>query len=191
MDDNGFLYPYKGELTSTTAYEIAKQFQACFPKIPKNFNEVLKDAMIQNNFTDQRLRDSFYKIRDNYKYPELTIAEIINAGKRFKVLTPMEFEQHIKKEDANWARRYYSAFNHKGKCLITENQNIEDYDLPAWNKKTPARTANVRYPQRNKEAYSDSVKVDQYEYWNKLCDEKGTPEMKIFKPKGESNAGHK
>ena len=100
-----------------------------FPKMPDATFNLLKDRFKENNFTDERLRDSINNVIDTYqgwdKIPN--IANFIQYDKKIKIYTY--------KESIEYGQKYLAAvdLDFNGPRWITK-EDQEKYKIKLWNK---------------------------------------------------------
>lgn len=82
---------YRGEIASpvVVAKELVK-LKIAFPAIESQFISVLSERLVQNNFTDQRVKDAISHIIDNFKYQRPSIADIVCFDKKIKLYSYSE-----------------------------------------------------------------------------------------------------
>jgi hypothetical protein len=72
------------------AVQIAR-LKIAFPKMERNFFDILAERIVDNDFTEKRLEDAVNHIIDNFLYKELNVADIIKFDRRIKLYTGNEF----------------------------------------------------------------------------------------------------
>jgi hypothetical protein len=85
--------------------EIATQIiklHLAFPKMEKDFFNLLSERIVANGFTSGRLKDAFDYVIDNFHYRELTIADIISFDKRVKLYSHDEVYSMVVSCTAGW-----------------------------------------------------------------------------------------
>jgi hypothetical protein len=87
---------YRGELTPRCLVECSAKVQKAFPALTPGFFEVFSEAVRNNGFSNDRLKDAVSHVIENCVYPAPTIAQFISWDKRIKVLT---YEEMLKKTD--------------------------------------------------------------------------------------------
>jgi hypothetical protein len=79
---------YSDELVSPISLAIGiKQLQIAFPKMDKDFFDLLASRIISNDFSEKRLKDAVNYVLDNFQYKELNISDIVKFDRRVKLLT--------------------------------------------------------------------------------------------------------
>lgn len=76
-----------GRLTDRNLAAYMKKLREAFPRQTDAFFDILTERIIANGFSDQRLADAVNNVIDNFRYKELTIADIIQHDKRVKLYT--------------------------------------------------------------------------------------------------------
>jgi len=77
----------EGEFSKPVFVKSLKDLQQSFPQLPVGFYDTLHDRLVENRFTDQRLKDAVGNVIDTCKYPMPTIANIISYDKVVKRYT--------------------------------------------------------------------------------------------------------
>ena len=110
IQDSNEISIYKGELTKLALGEAAIKIMRIFPKFPKSMMEEIKEAFVDNKFTDERMFDAIKYVRDTYegwdKLPN--IANFTSFDRKVKVYTYYELLElykdvspEIRKESLN------------------------------------------------------------------------------------------
>ena len=76
-----------GMLTERTLAIYLKKLREAFPRQTDTFFDILTERIIANGFSDQRLADAVNNVIDNFRYKELSVADIIQHDKRVKLYT--------------------------------------------------------------------------------------------------------
>ncbi len=92
---------YKGELSEDVMREQLKVFRAAFPTLPAMFFVILKNRLIENNFTNERLIDAIKRVIDTCHYPTPTVADIIQYDVKSKLYRHDEVAK-IAGEGGSW-----------------------------------------------------------------------------------------
>lgn len=74
--------------------EIAMQMarlKVAFPKMDRNFFDLLAERVVCNGFTGKRLADAVNFLIDGFRYKELSIADVIHFDRSVKLYTGREF----------------------------------------------------------------------------------------------------
>ena len=79
-----------GMLTERTLAIYLKKLREAFPRQTDTFFDILTERIIANGFSDQRLADAVNNVIDNFRYKELSVADIIQHDKRVKLYTYTE-----------------------------------------------------------------------------------------------------
>lgn len=79
-----------GMLTERTLAIYLKKLREAFPRQTDTFFDILTERIIANGFSDQRLADAVNNVIDNFRYKELSVADIIQHDKRVKLYTYSE-----------------------------------------------------------------------------------------------------
>ncbi len=88
---------YKGGIISNESIiKYSIKIRYAFPALPPEFYDVLLEMVKEENFTDERFRDSVHYVIKNCHYPTPTIADFISFDRRFKVFT---YDEMLKKLD--------------------------------------------------------------------------------------------
>lgn len=94
--DSSEISVYNGELTKKGLAEQTARVIRMFPKFPKPMLDELKEAFIDNNFTDERVKHAVNHVRDSYegwdKLPN--IANFVQYDKKVKIYTHGEVTQN-------------------------------------------------------------------------------------------------
>jgi len=77
-------------LTERTLAIYLKKLREAFPRQTDTFFDILTERIIANGFSDQRLADAVNNVIDNFRYKELSVADIIQHDKRVKLYTYSE-----------------------------------------------------------------------------------------------------
>ena len=64
-----------------------KQLRVAFPRMETNFFDLLTSRIINNDFSEKRLKDAVNYVLDNFQYKELNISDIIKFDRRVKLHT--------------------------------------------------------------------------------------------------------
>lgn len=72
------------------AFVGTMRIQKAFPKMTPEFFSLLAERVIENGFTEQRLKDAVNHVIDNFQYKELNISDIIRFDKKIKLYTYSE-----------------------------------------------------------------------------------------------------
>jgi len=127
---------YRGELTKQCIADANGKIAMTFPSLPAEFYKVLANRVKDNNFSDERLKDSVNHVIDNCIYPIPTIAQFISFDKNIKVYTYQDMLKQVSE--------VYSPFDAHKSVRLRENQpkplyvhvnDIEKYNLELWNNK--------------------------------------------------------
>jgi hypothetical protein len=83
---------YDGPPVSENAIAVqTARLKAAFPKMEKLFFDILAERIVENDFTEKRLKDAVNSVIDNFRYKELTVSDIIGFDRRVKLYTGNEF----------------------------------------------------------------------------------------------------
>lgn len=74
-------------LTERNLAIYLKKLREAFPRQTDTFFDILTERIIANGFSDQRLADAVNNVIDNFRYKELSVADIIQHDKRVKLYT--------------------------------------------------------------------------------------------------------
>jgi hypothetical protein len=67
------------------------KLHASFPRMESDFWSVLSERIEANGFTASRLKEAVEHVLDNFRYRELSIADITRFDRRVKLYTGKEF----------------------------------------------------------------------------------------------------
>jgi hypothetical protein len=76
--------------------------KTAFPNMGNGFFDVLSERVTSNKLTRERLRDSVNWILDNFKYKELTVADVIRYDKRARLYTYDEVSSMVTRGEAKF-----------------------------------------------------------------------------------------
>ncbi len=93
---------YAGILTAEKLGANIKKLSAAFPRQSELFYDILTERIIANGFTDERLTDAVNNLIDNFKYKEISIADVVGYDKTIRLYTHQEVEMLIESYEANW-----------------------------------------------------------------------------------------
>lgn len=74
------------------------RLKVAFPKMQKEFFDMLAERAIANRFTNERLKDAVNFTIDNFQYKELNISDIITYDKKVKLYTYDEVIRMVQKD---------------------------------------------------------------------------------------------
>lgn len=127
---------YKGELSKIAIVEGSVKIRKCFPDLDPGFFDIFSDRLKENNFSDERLKDSINHVIDNCIYPKPTIAQFISYDKKIKLYTYNQVLQ-MNQEFSGKAFNYYKAVKvqegQKTPVYVHVN-DVEIYKLEQWEK---------------------------------------------------------
>ena len=106
-----------GTFTQRQMAEEFARMSAIFPDLTKAYFNVLKESLIENNFSGKRLHDAVSNLIQTFKYPYPKPSEIFSYDKLERVYTYNEIlhlvdkgenmEDYVKLPDCKmWARKY-------------------------------------------------------------------------------------
>ena len=97
VNENGetFLSLYSGELTPKVVSESMAELKAAFPALPAEFFVMLSRRVKDNEFSDERLKDSVRHVIDTCVYPSPTIAQFIGFDKKVRLFTYYEMCEKV------------------------------------------------------------------------------------------------
>lgn len=85
INEQGEISIYQGELTREHIMATSVKVLAAFRELDTNFINLLTEAAIRNNFTNERFTDAVNHVIDNCIYPKPSIANFINYDKKYKL----------------------------------------------------------------------------------------------------------
>lgn len=95
---------YNGVEASPQEVAIAmSRLKTGFPKMENAFFNLLAERVIGNGFSENRLKDAINEVLDNFRYKELTIADIIKFDKRVKLYSYNEVCALVSKGTASFS----------------------------------------------------------------------------------------
>lgn len=71
------------------------KLKRAFPNKDAGFFSLLSERIVANKFTDKRLTDAVNNVIDNFKFKDLTIADIISFDKQHKFITYNELVRRV------------------------------------------------------------------------------------------------
>jgi len=105
---NNSLSLYSDEQFSTrTELKCVVELKNAFPSLPIGFYDILHDRLVDNKFSDTRLKDAVKNLIDTCVYPTPTIANIISWDKRIKLFSYNEMTDLIMKFGSNTWNDYF------------------------------------------------------------------------------------
>jgi CRISPR/Cas system-associated endoribonuclease Cas2 len=126
---------YKGELTQDVLTEqIAKIYKAFKNITDKDYFQVLKERIKENNFSNEKLKDAVNHVIDTCVYPTPTIANFLSYDKNVKLYTYDQKLKLINEIGAELANRMYLSVKIEGmsKPMWANVNDIEKYKLERW-----------------------------------------------------------
>jgi hypothetical protein len=126
---NNEISIYNGELTAQAFVKATIRITKSFPQLPKDFFEILKNRLFENDFNDNRLIDAVNHVIDTCIYPVPTIANIISYDKKIKLLTYAEL---VKENDLfKGIAEHYIAVKITGTDypMFAKKEDFEKYNL--------------------------------------------------------------
>lgn len=78
---------YIDELTTQGIVSGIKRIKLAFPQLESGFYDVLTDMVREDQFTDQRFKDSVDHVIRTCVYPQPTIAQFLSFDRKVKILT--------------------------------------------------------------------------------------------------------
>ena len=119
---------YKDSLTRNHVKAECLKIRTAFPSLEKHFTDLLTEALVRNNFTNQRFTDAKNYVIDNHVYPKPSIAEFISYDKKVKTYTH--------KEACEVGMEYLQSTDVGiGVCVWTDKQDFKNYGLKEWKPK--------------------------------------------------------
>ena len=126
---------FSGQLTKTAVAENIAKLKTAFPALPPAYFKILSDRIIENNFTDERLRNAINNVIDNCVYPSPTIAQVISYDIKIRTYT---YHELMKMADgsANPFELFTKVRLHpeQKKPVWVSNEEAERFDLERWQK---------------------------------------------------------
>ena len=126
-------YHLAESIDKTELSYIANKLKIAFPSITKEFMQLLIERVVLNKFTSQKFNDAVLHVIENYKYPNLTIADIISydVKTRIKLLDYYQLLE-LRKQDESQANNYISIDVGESKPLYTTKESFKKYNLKKW-----------------------------------------------------------
>jgi hypothetical protein len=94
------------QFTVKTELDCVRQLKNAFPSLPIGFYDILHDRIVDNGFSEQRLKDAVKNLIDTCVYPTPTIANIISWDKRVKLYSYNEMTDLVMKYGASTWNEY-------------------------------------------------------------------------------------
>lgn len=95
---------YNGAEASPRQIAVAmSRLKTAFPKMDNAFFNLLAERVMDNGFSEKRLKDAINDILDNFRYKELTVADIIKFDKRVKLYSYNEVCALVSKGTASFS----------------------------------------------------------------------------------------
>ena len=88
---------YHGALNPISAIEELRKLRKAFPTISEGFIEILTERLIENNFSDKRVKEAVANVIDNFTYQTPSIANIVSFDKRMKLYSRSDFYLELDK----------------------------------------------------------------------------------------------
>ncbi len=137
LNNNEISIYQNGQLTKESfAKDTARILQA-FPKMPIEMFNLLKDRFKENNFTDERLKDSVSHVIDTYqgwdKLPN--IANFIQFDKKIKIYTNQELLEITKDYSSELRRDYFDLhikIKWNGELRFVKKENYSERLFQKW-----------------------------------------------------------
>jgi len=108
LQSDGISVYSVGKMTQKCELDCIKSLNQSFPQLPIEFYDTLHDRLIENGFTDARLKDAVGNLIDTCVYPQPTIANIISWDKVIKRYSYNEMCDMIALHGAAVWKRYGS-----------------------------------------------------------------------------------
>ena len=123
---------YSGKLTQIGIPESMAKLKKSFKTLDNGFFDVLSDRILENNFSDEKLKASINHVIDNCIYPSPTIAQFLNYDKTISVYS---YDDMLKMFGANKkAFEMHKAIRigERTKPMFADIADIETYKLELW-----------------------------------------------------------
>lgn len=125
-----------GNVSAEVFAECVSDIKKSFPKLSKEWYDVLEKMLDEEGFTDERLKDATKAMIRTCEYPEPTIAKIIGFDKMIKVYTYYELLEQKKDASPTERKEHLESFeriNFYGQLRFAKKDDISKYNLPTWN----------------------------------------------------------
>lgn len=114
--------------TVKTEIDCVRKLKNAFPSLPIGFYDILHDRIVDNGFSEQRLKDAVKNVIDTCVYPTPTIANIISWDKRVKLYSYNEMTDLVMKYgSATWNE--YGKKEIKGKVFWINRTEALQYGI--------------------------------------------------------------
>jgi hypothetical protein len=126
---NSSLTIYKdGILKASVFTESIALLKKAFPKLTKGWYEILRDRAKDKGFTNERFKAAVLNCIDTCKYPEPTVAMILDYDQRIEMLTWYEVAEKEKSFGKSiWD--YYETVDIKEICYYARKEDVIKYQL--------------------------------------------------------------
>lgn len=92
-----------GRLTELGIARVTAYVRASFPSLGRDFPAMLVEAMIRNQFSDERAIDAVNHVIDNCEYPEPTIARFISYDRKVRLYSHSDVCNAVSEQKAVWS----------------------------------------------------------------------------------------
>lgn len=123
----------EGDLEKRELGEQLLKLKLAFPKMPKEFFNILSERIIENRLTGERLSDAVNHLVDTYKYPTIQIADIISYDIAIPLYAHSDYVDAIHKSRAtheDFAQHYID-----GKLYFVKQTDCHKYHFKPTQKK--------------------------------------------------------
>ena len=124
---------YKDQLTTPEIIQSTIRLKKAFPTLSKEFFDIFSERIKENNFTDNRLKDSINHVIDNCIYPQPTIAQFITYDKKVKLYNHNDIVKMLSDNPDSFKSYRPVKVNKLSRPMYAHINDIEMYGLELWN----------------------------------------------------------